>query len=69
MCSRHFMLEGQDFQNSLGALCYFFQIEQIHEEQLQCIKAFFSGKDVYLSAMTGYGKFLCTRVYHFYMTY
>ena len=50
------LLEGQDFQNSLGVLCYFFQIEQIHEEQLQCIKAFFSGKDVYLSAMTGYGK-------------
>ena len=49
-------LEGQDFQNSLRVLCCFFQIEQIHEEQLQCIKAFYSGKDVYLSTMTGYGK-------------
>ena len=25
-------------------------------EQLQCIKAFFQGKDVYFSAETGYGK-------------
>ena len=52
------LLEGDGFEYALGFLCSIFKIEKLHKEQLNCMKAFFRGKDVYLSARTGYGKSL-----------
>eukprot|EP00794_Sanderia_malayensis_P004964 gene4964-5610_t len=38
--------------------CYFFQIEKLLPDQLSAIKAFVTGKNIYFSAPTGYGKSL-----------
>ena len=51
-------LEGEEFKSATDVVRYFFQVESLHKEQVQCIKAFFRGKDVYFSAGTGYGKSL-----------
>ena len=52
------ILEGQEFKSATDIICQFFQVKTLHNERLQCIKAFFRGKDVYFSAGTGYGKSL-----------
>ena len=52
------LLEGEHFEDGLRILCRLFNVENLHREQLECVKAFFQGKDVYLSARTGYGKSL-----------
>ena len=52
------VLEGEEFKSATDIICHFFQVKSLHKEQLQCIKAFLRGKDVYFSAGTGYGKSL-----------
>ena len=52
------ILEGQELKSATDIICQVFQVKTLHNEQLQCIKAFFRGKDVYFSAGTGYGKSL-----------
>ena len=51
-------LEGEAFKSSEETFCRFFHVENLHEEQLHALRAFFEGKDVYFSAGTGYGKSL-----------
>ena len=52
------VLEGEEFRSATDIICHFFQVKSLDKEQLQCIKAFLHGKDVYFSAGTGYGKSL-----------
>ena len=52
------VLEGKEFKSATDIICHFFLVKSLHKEQLQCIKAFLHGKDVYFSAGTGYSKSL-----------
>ena len=49
-------LEGKRFQDAARIFCNFFQVENLFEEQIKAIKAFFRGNDVFFCASTGYGK-------------
>ena len=47
-------LEGECFQDAARIVCNFFQMENLFEEQIKAIKAFFRGN--VFCASTGYGK-------------
>ena len=50
----------QEFQNALKMACSFFLhdglYDKLHEEQVMALRQFFSGKDIFFSAPTGFGK-------------
>ncbi len=43
---------------ALRSTCLFFEIEALMPDQIKAVKAFLSGKNIYFSAPTGYGKSL-----------
>ena len=49
-------LEGECFQDALRLVCQFFRVDNLFEDQVKAIKAFFKGKNVFFCASTGYGK-------------
>ena len=50
-------IEGECFQDAARIVCKFFQVENLFEEQIKVIKAFFRGNNVvFFCASTGYGK-------------
>ena len=49
-------LEGKCFEDAVQQVCYFFQVENLFDDQIKAIKAFLKGNDVYFCASTGYGK-------------
>lgn len=49
-------LQGECFQEAVRLVCNFFRVENLFEEQVEAIKAFFRGNDVFFCASTGYGK-------------
>ena len=48
----------EKFQEAVAFACRYFEIEKFHEEQIECIRQFFSGKNIFCSAPTGFGKSL-----------
>jgi hypothetical protein len=49
------LLEGEHFSEAIRIVCCFFQVESLHREQIEALKAFFLGKNIFFSAGTGYG--------------
>ena len=39
-------------------VCHFFNLDELHADQIAALKSLFSEKDLYFSAHTGYGKSL-----------
>ncbi|XP_028404789.1 mediator of RNA polymerase II transcription subunit 34-like [Dendronephthya gigantea] len=52
------LLEGEHFSEAIRIVCCFFQVESLHREQVEALKAFLLGKNIFFSAGTGYGKSL-----------
>ena len=52
-------LEAEPFKSALVVVCGFFQVEDLHAEQINALnKEFFLGNNIFFSAGTGYGKSL-----------
>ena len=49
-------LEGPCFDEAIRQVCYFFQVDRLYDDQLNAVKAFLKGNNVFLCASTGYGK-------------
>ena len=49
-------LEGTCFDEAIRQVCYFFQVDRLYDDQLNAVKAFLKGNNVFLWASTGYGK-------------
>ena len=49
------------FDEGVWHLLTFFNVPSLHQSQLKALKAFLSGRDVYFSASTGFGKSLVFR--------
>lgn len=49
-------LEAEPFESALKIVCCFFGVDNLHEEQINALKNFFLGKNIFFSAGTGYGK-------------
>ena len=49
-------LEGECFKDAVQQICLFLQVENLFEDQLNAIKSFLKGNNIYLCASTGYGK-------------
>ena len=39
-------------------VCHFFDVQHLHDDQKKALRGFFSGKDLYFSVPTGFGKSL-----------
>lgn len=50
--------DSNQFEEALAFIKNLFQINCLYEDQIKLIKAFCSGKNIYFSAGTGYGKSL-----------
>ena len=48
----------EKFQEAIAFACRHCGIEKFHEEQIECIRQFFSGKNIFCSAPKGFGKSL-----------
>ena len=46
------------FDDALKMVCHFFDVKELLPDQIEAIERFLSGKDIYFSAPTGYGKSL-----------
>ena len=55
----------KDFKSKLkeafDMVCHFFSVKELLPDQVTALTAFFSGKDLYFSAPTGYGKSLVSQ--------
>ena len=52
------MSEEESFQEAFDLIMSVFKVDSLYEEQEALIKAFCQGKNIFLSAGTGYGKSL-----------
>ena len=46
------------FDEGINMVCYFFGVKNLMKEQLHALRSFLSGRDLYFSAPTGFGKSL-----------
>jgi superfamily II DNA helicase RecQ len=49
-------LESEHFQNALKFVCFLFQIDTLYDDQVNAIKAFLKGNNVFFCPITRYGK-------------
>jgi superfamily II DNA helicase RecQ len=49
-------LESPCFDEAIRQVCYFFQVDRLYQDQLNAVKAFLKGNNVFLCANTGFGK-------------
>ena len=51
----------EKINEAFNLVCHFFDIPNLHEDQKEALRQFFSGKELYFSAPTGYGMSLTLR--------
>ena len=49
---------SEQIEEALAMVCHFFNLDELHADQIAALKSFIRGKDLYFSAPTGYGKSL-----------
>ena len=49
---------SEQIEEALAMVYHFFNLDELHADQIAALKLFISGKDLYFSAPTGYGKSL-----------
>ena len=51
-------IPSEQIEEALAMVCHFFNLDELHADQVAAIKSFISRKDLHFSASTGYGKSL-----------
>ena len=54
-----FYFEPEKLEEAFDFIVWqFFDLDKLHNDQKEALREFFSGQDLYFSALTGFGKYL-----------